>query len=364
VYQRHRVLRSLLQLKEFTVADVAWASGVTAGTVRTVLHREPWLVKPCGRVRTGRRGGAPMRYQLLPEGAKRIQQDLAELEGLGSVPSLSYEELDRGEVPAPLIASEDILLTRVPRASRDERVELLGVARTLIADGEETLETAQPESYDQDSELHLAVSKVLLQLGHAELADELTLASAAELHVNLAQVTAQLAGIEDERLRTDFERRWDLSPVASELKDASDRVMDVLRPIDRIVLVDAIDEEEDPITARVQSWADDRDIEVLVVSSDEVPARIEDLEREGTSVLVTMDASEADSYEQLVRVGDAFGQHGFAVIGMGSTPALTREVYGSPFRSYVDVKGLSGAAFGRAISGAIAQLVGYAFVRQ
>jgi len=76
---RYRIVGAMLELGEFTYADVMKRARVdSVDTVRTIVHRNPDLVETIGQVATGQRGGQPQRFRLRDEAAAGLRAELRE----------------------------------------------------------------------------------------------------------------------------------------------------------------------------------------------------------------------------------------------------------------------------------------------
>lgn len=159
--ERYRTLAAMLSLGEFSVAEIAALAQVGESTVRTVLRREDNYVERVGSQPTGRRGGQPGRWRLRPGARESIRAILRQLEdaGAGSWQS-DPAELDGRK--AAVLAAEHVLLRLVPIASdRDERAELIKLARAHVETAEGTITAPQEAGYVSE---HLRVVRLLLDL--------------------------------------------------------------------------------------------------------------------------------------------------------------------------------------------------------
>lgn len=151
----------MLALGEFSVPELAALAHVGEPTVRTVLRRESRFVERVGAQRTGRRGGQPVRYQLLPAARDAIRATLEQLQGLGAGSWLGDPSGPDSQAAA-LLAAEDVLLRRVPSvADPVERSRLVALAR-IYADTAEVPDAASAEG-DLASD-HQRVVTLLLNL--------------------------------------------------------------------------------------------------------------------------------------------------------------------------------------------------------
>lgn len=163
--ERYRTLGAMLALGEFSVPEIAALAHVGEPTVRTVLRRESRYVERVGAQRTGRRGGQPARYQLLPGAREAIRATLEQLEILGAGSWLGDPSGPDSQAAA-LLAAEDVLLRRVPAATDiAERSRLIALARTQMETA--AVPVAPSAGADLVSD-HMRVVKLLLNLEDME----------------------------------------------------------------------------------------------------------------------------------------------------------------------------------------------------
>src|SRR3984957_2783167 len=74
----YRILAGALVLKSFTVNDLSRFSHCLPGTVRTTLNRNREFIGPVSSEPSGKRGGQPLRYQLVPEKEAELESRLKE----------------------------------------------------------------------------------------------------------------------------------------------------------------------------------------------------------------------------------------------------------------------------------------------
>ena len=66
MFEQIKILNAMLALDDFTVEDLSKFADVKPKTVYTVLDRRRLLLKDPAIMKTGRRGGRPVRYSLRP----------------------------------------------------------------------------------------------------------------------------------------------------------------------------------------------------------------------------------------------------------------------------------------------------------
>lgn len=151
------ILEKMAELAEFTVADIAEATGANSSTVRTVLRRNEELVERTGVLGADRRGGRWIRYQLSPSARATIQR------------------VAPPEPPAPntVLSAIALLVGTVPdAATREDRELALQRAADLLADGREDI------AADSSQLAYHKVGRELLSLGWAEANPEPVIAAA------------------------------------------------------------------------------------------------------------------------------------------------------------------------------------------
>ncbi|MEU9575628.1 EAL domain-containing protein [Streptomyces massasporeus] len=181
--QRYRTLGAIVALDVFTIADVVEYSGVKENTVRTVIARERAAkrVEDLGEMPTGRAGGRPKLYRVVPDVKETILDDL--LLGLpdtslGQRGSAEYElppsvgrdltkrDTDPGEkhVLDSLLVAEDTLLCKVPGEPEEERRrELIEFARVCVHDA-----IGMGAERRALTDAHLTMTRLLLALAASE----------------------------------------------------------------------------------------------------------------------------------------------------------------------------------------------------
>lgn len=125
----------MARLGIFTVEDLAARSGVPEATVRTVIRRNPTLVREVGIKLTDIPGGQRIRYQVDPEHEVELRDKLENIRA-GLLPA---DDPEIGLLPAALAAdplwlplsvsaAEAVLLDELPSAPVDKRPALLRAA--------------------------------------------------------------------------------------------------------------------------------------------------------------------------------------------------------------------------------------------
>lgn len=134
--ERYKVLAAIIALADFTVDDIAGATGVKPNTVSTILARERRLLEKIADEKTGRRGGKRKRYRIKPESAEILRSELAELYRNLPVPDnlarlrTAQNEPKPPTIPLGLLAAEDTLLFRYPiSAESEEKQRILNLAK-------------------------------------------------------------------------------------------------------------------------------------------------------------------------------------------------------------------------------------------
>ncbi len=93
----YRILAGALVLKSFTVNDLSRFSKCLPGTVRTTLYRNREYIGPVSSEPSGKRGGQPLRYRLLPEKEaeleSRLKASLPQLPAASVLPDFSAEAI-------------------------------------------------------------------------------------------------------------------------------------------------------------------------------------------------------------------------------------------------------------------------------
>lgn len=150
--QQYRIFDAMLGLSEFTVAELAHASGANARTVRTTLRRHEHLVEPVSRESRGGPGGAWIRYRLKEGATDWIGTRLGALES-------------RVSPPLDLLVAEELLLDRIPD-ERDEhaRARMRSRVRRLLS---AAAATQLRGSAARLAARHTAIVELLLELSEA-----------------------------------------------------------------------------------------------------------------------------------------------------------------------------------------------------
>ena len=158
--QQYRVFVAMLELGEFTVAELAEAADVGQATVRTTINRNAALLEEVGREETGRRGGAWIRYRLSEAGRVAIRERLQDLR--------TFDRLDEGAgVPSEIAAAERLLIEEITQADgREMRESVLRRARRLASAGRRKLSGDATDN--PNAAAHLAAIDVLLDLVRLE----------------------------------------------------------------------------------------------------------------------------------------------------------------------------------------------------
>jgi peptidoglycan hydrolase-like protein with peptidoglycan-binding domain/lambda repressor-like predicted transcriptional regulator len=125
--ERYRTLEAMLALGEFSVADLAARSGVSASTIRTILRRESPYVEQIATESTGLHGGRPVRWRVRAETREHLSETLRELENSGAEPWPGEPQEAAQALPAARVVSNttaagrDMSIT----ASSDVAVEVI-----------------------------------------------------------------------------------------------------------------------------------------------------------------------------------------------------------------------------------------------
>jgi len=196
VLERYKTLGAMLVLGEFSVSELADLSGVGKPTVRTILRRDDEYAEQVATMATGRRGGQPRRWRLLPGAAERIRGELEQLESLGTGPWLGERPADSQSIPAGIVAAEDVLLRLVPEAAEpSQRARLVELAQ-LQLDEANAVMSAAPGPAGPRTGQHKRVVELLLDLERAEqVADERRPEQAGR---EVRDVIAELRAVEGE----------------------------------------------------------------------------------------------------------------------------------------------------------------------
>jgi Zn-dependent peptidase ImmA (M78 family)/DNA-binding transcriptional ArsR family regulator len=214
VLEGYRVLRSMSELGEFTVDDLAAASGVKPATVRTVLARESSLTERAGTVATGSRGGQPVLYRLAPDARERIAGRLGWLES--STPPMPAE----AALPVALLASEQLLLAPLPPEG-DAADRHLAIAWLGFDEGRAAASAPAPHPA---LERHLASTELLLGLAEQER-DPSSFAHEDAFVEKIAAAAAVLAA--DDDLRRRVADRFAAASLPAAIRDACTRAFGV-----------------------------------------------------------------------------------------------------------------------------------------
>lgn len=170
----------MLALGEFTVESLQKHSGITPGTVRTVLRRKEPILERIGFEPKGHPGGTPIRYRVKPEAETALRDELGEL--FAEVRNLPDDKLrakaptvaeaDELKAPLALLAAENALLKQFPNTvDLEEKQELLKIAEQNIRSGNLELKAiagSAPEKVDSVRALLQSV-KALAALSRAEM---------------------------------------------------------------------------------------------------------------------------------------------------------------------------------------------------
>lgn len=173
--ERYRTLAAMIQLADFTVADLAELSGVRLTTIRTVLKREDDLLERVETVPRGSktgRGGRYVRYRLAAGALESIAEELRVLEQTGrlnrEVRALATPAPD-DDVPSGLLAAEHVLLDQLPSADEAAKQELLELASVSIASATESWDLVELGLLGRAGQLHAHAALLLHDLAVVEL---------------------------------------------------------------------------------------------------------------------------------------------------------------------------------------------------
>lgn len=190
------ILRAMVALPRFTVADLVTACGLPAQTVRTVLRRHGEWFEEVGRAETGKAGGRWKEYRATDAAADAMQAygaDDTQAEPTG--------------VSSGLKAVQELLLASDPRSLRRVTVEsLLRRARRFREE--------VPSAILQDSSvgIQVKVADVLIALVQAELSDDRVAWSG--LREGIGELRSAVAAAGDRNLITALEERFESSPLS------------------------------------------------------------------------------------------------------------------------------------------------------
>jgi hypothetical protein len=156
--ERYRTLRAAAdRAGEFTVGALAEASGVKQKTISTVLRRDKRFFERVGTVATGSPGGQNVLWRVKPSEASRLRDTLAVVEQ-----PASGAIVDATDVPAALLAAEELLLRPVEGVERELELTLakigLNTARAMAAE----------ENPPSAVQTHVEAVEFLLALAAAE----------------------------------------------------------------------------------------------------------------------------------------------------------------------------------------------------
>jgi hypothetical protein len=122
--ERYKVLKWMLELKEFTIAELSERSGVNKSTVYTFVRRHRGELLELDKIGTGRRGGAPVRFKVRADDKAALREELEAI----TAPVESASPL-----PDDALAALEILKKEYPRAADDaRRAKLLRMARQYV----------------------------------------------------------------------------------------------------------------------------------------------------------------------------------------------------------------------------------------
>jgi indole-3-glycerol phosphate synthase len=243
-----RVLAAMARIRTFTVEELASRSGVSEATVRTVIRRNPVLMREVGIEPTGRPGGQRRRYMIDPEHEAELQEMLEDIRA-GLIPEDEGAD-EPSQLPAALAqdpiwlppsvsAAEAILLDELPVASHDRRQSLLHSADEYVEHARLTLGSADEA---QPTTSHLAV--------HLNLLDFIRSVAFAEVY-----------GVsQGQQPPTELMARWSELPWAALGADASTNVLTRLFKL---------------VEASAARRADEMPIEVVYSAQHGVPGRLD-----------------------------------------------------------------------------------------
>src|SRR4051794_30977536 len=102
-------MRAMLELREFTIRELAEAAGINIDTARTVVTREKGqFLTRVDVVSTGKRGGKWVRYRLAPDAEGELRARI------GAVTDALAPAVEGGQesvgLPTALLAAEEALL--------------------------------------------------------------------------------------------------------------------------------------------------------------------------------------------------------------------------------------------------------------
>lgn len=180
--ETYKVLGSMLALREFTAKDLEDYSGVTNGTIHTILTRRRELLEEIGVRETGRRGGQLKVYRLRGDRAQALEEEIGALIKQIRPAAVGREEERSGpveggavsELPVSLLAGEETLLALFPNAETpDEKRALLSTATSDLESGRYEVDvlshTPLGAGTGEDSRALIERVQALKDLAEAEL---------------------------------------------------------------------------------------------------------------------------------------------------------------------------------------------------
>jgi hypothetical protein len=196
----------MLDLKDFTVAELSERANASESTVRTVLHRNPDLAEGGETDKRGHRGGVYVRHRLRPGAAERIQAELGEIVG-------------QSATPTDLLAAEAMMLDELPNATEPAvRDYLRRRAEELLGGVLAEFESAPADHFHPDAAAHAVAVRVLLQLEDAEKLVETDHVGAVKawrgLTKELHRARRELSAVDDGSLHAEIHSRIMESPLS------------------------------------------------------------------------------------------------------------------------------------------------------
>ena len=173
----YRVLGAMVALQEFDVKQLSQLSGVKLATVRTIVSREKKnLLEEIDQLPRSARGGRLIRYRVRPDKIVSLTETIDSIyTGLQTPEPPTKRGKNRSDVPLAVLAAEDALLRRFPKATSEERLRLLKL--TEIA-----------QLHDQDS----GVREDPIAAVHFRCIDALKILSSAELALESGSIPTSI----------------------------------------------------------------------------------------------------------------------------------------------------------------------------
>jgi lambda repressor-like predicted transcriptional regulator len=133
--ERYRTFEAMLALGEFSIADLAARSGVSASTIRTILRRESPYVERIATESTGLQDGRPLRWRVRAETREHLSETLRELKNSDAGPWPGEPQEAAQALPAARVASNTTAVGRDTSITASSEVAVEVIHEKVVPPG-------------------------------------------------------------------------------------------------------------------------------------------------------------------------------------------------------------------------------------